>query len=70
MMYITEECIDCSACVDECEQKAIYNAGEEYELNGEMKGPLSEDHTFIVPELCDDCKSCVDVCAVDAIEEK
>ncbi|KUG24872.1 4fe-4s ferredoxin, iron-sulfur binding [hydrocarbon metagenome] len=69
-MYITEECIDCSACVDECEQKAIYQAGEQYELNSEMKAPLSDDHTFIVPELCDQCKSCVEVCAVDAIEER
>ncbi len=70
MMYITEECINCSACVDECENDAIYNAGEEYELNGESKEALSEEYSFIVPELCNDCKSCVDVCAVDAIEEK
>lgn len=70
MMYITEECINCSACVDECENDAIYNAGEEYELNGETKEALSEEYSFIVPELCNDCKSCVDVCAVDAIEEK
>lgn len=70
MMYITDECIDCSACVDECEQNAIYQAGEEFQLNGETQAARSEDHSFIVTELCDECKSCVEVCAVDAIEEK
>ncbi len=70
MMFINEECIDCSACVDECEQNAIFQAGEWYELNGDTRPPLSEDHSFIVTELCDECKSCVEVCAVDAIEEK
>ena len=35
MMVITEECINCAACIDECEQNAIYNAGEKYQLNGE-----------------------------------
>ena len=69
MLQITEECINCSACVDECEHDAIYNAGEDHTVNGETKEPLSEDFTYIVQELCDDCKSCVDVCAVDAIEE-
>lgn len=70
MMYITEECINCSACVDECEHDAIYNPGEEYTLNGETHEPLSDEFTFIVSELCDDCKNCVEVCAVDAIEER
>ena len=70
MMVITEECINCAACVDECEQNAIYNAGEEYQLNGETMPPKSDDYAFIVTELCDECKSCQEVCAVDAIEEK
>jgi ferredoxin len=69
-MYVTDECIDCSACVDECEQNAIYQAGEEFQLNGETQAPLSDDHTFIVNELCNECKSCIEVCAVDAIEER
>ncbi|MBU2492451.1 MAG: 4Fe-4S binding protein [Bacteroidetes bacterium] len=68
-MKITDECINCSACVDECENDAIYNAGESYEINGESKEPLSDDYSFIVPELCNECKSCVEVCAVDAIIE-
>ena len=70
MMYITEECINCAACIDECENDAIYSAGEEHPIDGESKSALSEDYTYIVPELCNDCKSCADVCAVDAIEER
>ena len=69
-MKITEECINCSACVDECESNAIYNAGEEHAVNGESKSALSDEHTYIVPELCNTCKSCVEVCAVDAIIEE
>jgi len=68
-MFITDECISCAACQDECEHNAIYNGGETYEVNGETKPALAEDHTFIAPELCDNCKSCVEVCAVDAIVE-
>lgn len=70
MMVVTDECIDCQACIEECEQNAIFEAGEEYTLNGETHPPISEDHTFIVPELCDECESCVEVCAVDAIEKQ
>ena len=70
MMYITDECINCAACIDECEHDAIYEAGEGYTINGESKEALSDEFTYIVPELCDDCKSCADVCAVDAIEER
>lgn len=66
-MQITDECISCSACQDECEHNAIYSAGESYEFQGETKAPLSEDHTYIAPELCNNCRSCVEVCAVDAI---
>ncbi|HEX2961436.1 MAG TPA: 4Fe-4S binding protein [Ignavibacteriales bacterium] len=67
-MVITDECISCSACVEECEKNAIYNAGESYSVNGEEKAALSEDHTFIAPELCQDCGDCKDVCAVEAIQ--
>ncbi len=70
MMYITEECINCSACNDECDNNAIYNAGDNYVLNDETLAALSNDFSYIVPELCDNCKSCVEVCAVDAIVEK
>ncbi len=69
-MKITEECINCSACIDECEHNAIYNAGEGFTVNGENRSALSDDYTFIVPELCDNCKSCAEVCAVGAIIEE
>lgn len=68
-MVVTDECINCAACIEECEHNAIYNAGDEYTVNGETRPPLSDDHTFIVPDLCDNCKSCAEVCAVDAIVE-
>lgn len=68
-MVVTDECINCAACIEECEHNAIYNAGEEYKLGEVTQPALSEDHTFIVPELCDNCKSCAEVCAVDAIVE-
>lgn len=68
-MVITDECISCQACIDECSKDAIFDAGDSYELNGETKDAISDDHTFIVPELCEDCKDCVEVCAVDAIVE-
>lgn len=68
-MVVTDECINCAACIEECEHNAIYNAGDDYEVDGVTKSPLSEEHTFIVPELCDNCKSCAEVCAVDAIVE-
>ncbi|MCU7492902.1 MAG: 4Fe-4S binding protein [Ignavibacteria bacterium] len=67
-MVITDECISCAACVEECEKGAIHNAGESYTYNGEEKAALSEDHTFIAPELCQDCGDCQDVCAVEAIQ--
>ena len=70
MMYITDDCINCAACIDECESNAIYEAGSEYTLDGETKPALSDEFTFIVPKFCTDCKSCVEVCATDAIQEK
>ncbi len=48
---ITEDCIKCGACEDECPEEAI-TEGEE---------------TFIIdPELCTDCGACADVCPVGA----
>ncbi|MCE1188779.1 MAG: 4Fe-4S binding protein [Ignavibacteria bacterium] len=66
-MKISDECIACSACIDECPSGAIQNAGSEYEVNGQTFAALSEDHPFVVAELCDDCKSCTEVCPVEAI---
>jgi ferredoxin len=49
---ITEECINCGACIDECPDEAI-TEGDEI--------------TVIDPKLCTDCESCVEVCPVEAI---
>jgi ferredoxin len=73
MIVITDDCINCAACIDECPSNAIFDAGESYELNGETKPPLSDDYTFSVPELCTMCEgysdtpTCIDVCPSDAI---
>ena len=68
-MVITDECINCAACVDECEHNAIYNAGEGYSVNGNSFPAVSEEHTYIAPELCNNCGTCKETCAVDAIIE-
>ena len=51
---ITEECISCGACIDECSEGAITE---------------EEEITVIDPEKCNDCGSCVEVCPVEAIVE-
>ncbi len=71
-LKINEECINCGACQPECPNEAIYEAGEEYELNGEKKPALSDDFTYIVPEKCTECEgindepACASVCPTDA----
>ena len=52
MAYIiTDECIACGVCVDECPVEAISEGDDIY---------------IIDPELCTDCGSCADVCPVEA----
>ena len=48
---ISDECIACGTCIDECPVEAI-SEGEIYKINS---------------ELCTDCGSCAEVCPVDAI---
>lgn len=48
---ITDECISCGVCVDECPVEAITEGEDIYVIN---------------PDLCTDCGSCADVCPVDA----
>ena len=38
-LLINEECINCGACEPECPNKAIYAAGEEYELKVDLLPP-------------------------------
>ncbi len=48
---ITDECIACGACADECPEEAISEGEEIYVID---------------PDLCTDCGTCEDVCPVDA----
>jgi ferredoxin len=58
-VMITDECICCDACVDECPATAIVSASD---------SPLAfADLTYIKPEKCIECvdcsvPKCVDVC--------
>ena len=49
---ITDECIACGTCVDECPSEAISEGEEKY---------------IIDPEACTDCGACVEVCPTEAI---
>ena len=52
MAYIiTDECIACGLCKDECPVEAIAEGDDKYVIN---------------PELCTDCGSCADICPVEA----
>jgi len=49
---ITEECINCGACIDECPVEAITEGDEIHVID---------------PDKCTDCGACVEVCPVEAI---
>ncbi|QGU00878.1 Ferredoxin [Candidatus Syntrophocurvum alkaliphilum] len=56
MTYIiTDECIACGVCEDECPTEAITEG---------------EDIYVIDPELCTECGECADVCPTDAAQQK
>jgi len=48
---ITDDCIACGTCVDECPEGAI-SEGDIYKID---------------PEICTDCGTCVDACPSEAI---
>ncbi len=50
---ITDECIACGSCEDECPVGAISEGEDKYVIDA---------------DLCTDCGSCADVCPVEAIE--
>ncbi len=51
---ITEECVACGTCAEECPAEAI-EEGEPYVIN---------------EEKCTECGSCAEVCPVEAVVEK
>ncbi len=48
---ITDECISCGLCQEECPVAAISEGDDKYVIN---------------PDLCTDCGSCADICPVEA----
>ncbi len=51
---ITDACVACGACADECPSEAISEGDEKFVID---------------PEKCVDCGSCADVCPVEAPQE-
>ncbi len=51
---ITNECIGCGSCIDECPTQAISEGNEVYTIK---------------LDLCTDCGSCKESCPADAIKE-
>ena len=49
---ITEECISCGTCMDECSAKAISEGADKYVIDA---------------DLCTDCGACSEVCPTEAI---
>jgi ferredoxin len=50
---ITDDCVACGSCLDECPVDAISEGDPIYTID---------------PEKCNDCGNCVDSCPSDAIE--
>jgi NAD-dependent dihydropyrimidine dehydrogenase PreA subunit len=54
MVVITDDCLECGSCIEECPEDAI--------SEGEGKYVIDQ-------EKCIECLSCMDVCPNDAIVE-
>ena len=49
---ISNDCIACGTCIDECPLGAIHEGAEHYSID---------------PEVCAECGTCADVCPTGAI---
>ncbi|HAV43275.1 TPA: ferredoxin [bacterium] len=52
---ITDECVACGACLEECPSEAIEEGEEKYSINSEN---------------CTECGNCVEACPTGAIVEE
>ena len=58
---ITDLCINCDSCIDECPATAIVSAGD---------SPTNGDSTYVKPEKCIECSDgtapkCSDICPTE-----
>ncbi|MHB1390177.1 MAG: DUF362 domain-containing protein [Thermoleophilia bacterium] len=51
---ISDECLACGVCMDECPEDAISEGEDIYVLN---------------PDACNDCGACAEICPNDAISQ-
>jgi len=73
-LMITEECINCDACLPECPNEAIFETRSQAEEKGHKvsEGQGEGDEIYVISyELCTECvgfhdqPKCVEVCPVD-----
>jgi ferredoxin len=73
-LYITDECISCSACLPECPNEAIFENRSESEGKGHPVTPghgANNEIYVISHELCTECvgfhdqPKCAEVCPID-----
>ncbi len=55
MYVISDSCVSCGTCAENCPADAISEGAEHYEIN---------------QDICVSCGTCVENCPSDAIEEK
>ena len=57
MSYVIdqEKCVGCGVCVPQCDQNAIEQAGDKYQ---------------IIKDKCTDCGACADICSAGVISKE